>query len=134
MVCLYCHGETAVKNSRLQKRQNRTWRRRQCQACNATLTTIETYDFATALVVKRPDGTSAPFNRDKLFVSILTSLGHRNNAMIEARHLTDTVMTRILKTSQKATVQTTDLIANTQKVLGAFDIAASTHYSAYHRI
>ena len=69
MVCLQCGSETKVVNSRLQKRSNQVWRRRQCSSCQSIFTTQETADYSSIWLVKHSSGKLVPFSRDKLFLS-----------------------------------------------------------------
>ena len=74
MVCIYCGGETKVTNSRLQKRNNQVWRRRQCLECKGVFTTHEAVDLSSALLIDK-SGAPEPFISDLLFsdrISMLT--------------------------------------------------------------
>lgn len=131
MVCIYCQQNTRVTNSRHQKRANTVWRRRHCIACGAIFTTLEHADLASALMVRNGD-QSAPFERDKLFVSIYDSLKHRQKPLEDASALTRTVMGNILQTSPEGFVERDSIVAHAQAVLHNFDTAAATMYGAFH--
>lgn len=131
MVCTYCSGRTEVINSRLQRNSNAVWRRRRCLTCRAVFTTHEQTDLSTALLVQYKDDSLNPFSRDKLFLSILKSCGHRNAPINDAGALTNTVISR-LPTPKKGALESQYLTKITYAVLSRFDEAAATHYRAYH--
>ena len=133
MVCLYCGGNTQVTNSRYQKRLGRVWRRRSCKTCKAMFTTIESTDLALSLRVGKIDTpTTEPFQRDRLFVSLLQALGHRSNALEAAGFITDTVTAKLLKTHPGARVEVTALRNTAYNTLQSFDTVAAITYAAYH--
>ncbi|MFZ1483474.1 MAG: hypothetical protein WAS36_00460 [Candidatus Saccharimonadales bacterium] len=132
MVCIYCGSETAVSNSRLQKRLNNVWRRRTCQQCHATFTTTERPELQQSLLVKTTSGALRPFNRDKLFISIYTSLGHRKDPTSDATAITSTITALTLKTAKNAVIEASQLSATAQQTLSRFDSVAGVHYAAYH--
>lgn len=136
MVCLYCGQETEVTNSRPKAKTPSVWRRRACKVCVAQFTTIELPDYATALVVKGLDGqTLTPFNRDRLFLSIYKSLGHRPDAMTSATALVTTIIGKMLskKLGRSGALQLQDIVKVTYEVLRHFDLMAATSYKAYHQ-
>ena len=130
MVCIYCSGPTHIINSRKQRRSNSTWRRRQCDHCKATFTTIERPDLAKSLVVQVNSRFKA-FSREKLFLSIFRSCGHRTRPIEDATALTDTVVARLLKDG-KAQLSRSEIITVTTLILKRFDKAAAVQYTAYH--
>ncbi len=131
MVCLYCGHETTVTNSRHQKRLNQTWRRRRCVGCSTVFTTLETPDLSASLVVRKID-TTEHFSRDKLFLSLVASLGHRRDSTADAGALSATIITLLLKNHSGALLEAREIAQTTQTVLTRFDKAAATHYTAYH--
>lgn len=135
MVCIYCgSSKLRIINSRSQKRLNQTWRRRHCENCGATFTSLETIDYSRSLVVKTRNGTIEPFIREKLLISILKSCQHRETALLDARGLLDTVLQKITASVAGDRPISLFLIAtSTLETLQWFDKAASTHYEAYHR-
>ena len=66
MQCPYCGGDSRVLDSRASADSIR--RRRECQECERRFTTYEV--FRLELRVTKRDGTSAPFERDKLLAAI----------------------------------------------------------------
>lgn len=132
MVCVYCGHETAVTNSRPQKRLNQVWRRRRCSECRAIVTTIESVDYSAAWMVKRPTGQLQPFSRDKLFVSLYNSLQHRKSATSDATALTATVIRSLALVQARSTLEPAMIRSAASVALHRFDIAAATHYDAFH--
>ncbi|HSX31503.1 MAG TPA: hypothetical protein VLE99_06325 [Candidatus Saccharimonadales bacterium] len=134
MVCIYCGGKTQVTNSRLQKRLNHTWRRRECYQCGAIFTTQETPELGTSLTVRHGNGPMQPFSRDKLFASVLRAVGHREAAVDDASALTATITAKLLGSSHNASVSPIDIIQIALTTLQHFDTAAAVQYQAYHRV
>ncbi len=142
MVCVYCKGQTRVTNSRQQRRTNTTWRRRECQACGGVFTTQELIKLDGAVLVagsltgsagfKNPQTRFEPFSRDRLWLSLRNSLGHRKQPTADATGLTETVIGRLLPHVEQAKLTRQQIIAVTTEVLTRFDKAAATHYQAYH--
>lgn len=132
MVCIYCGSATQVTNSRLQKRVNSVWRRRTCQLCKTTFTTIEQPDLASTLVIKRSQRHIEPFERDKLFISIYESCKHRPQALRDATALMVTAVGQILKANTDSVVGRDELVAIVYGILERFDVTAATVYNAYH--
>ncbi len=134
MVCIYCGNKTQITNSRLQKRVNHTWRRRECTHCHAVFTTEEAADLTTSVVVRRTDGHVQPFNRDKLFVSILKTVGHRKMPLEDAAGLTATVIAHLAHSNTKASLSPQTVANTVHTTLKRFDAAAAVQYTAYHKI
>lgn len=134
MICIYCKGDTRVVNSRLQKRLNQVWRRRQCLNCNAVFSSRERIDFATSLLVRHNGhgGVRGQFTRDTLFISIYQCLNHRKDAISEATALTATVISKLLPKIKHASIERDTLVKTTAEVLKRYDKAAYTLYLAYH--
>ena len=132
MVCVYCSATTNVTNSREQRRLGQTWRRRQCQQCQAVFTTLEAADLASSFRVIIRDRSFVPFSRDHLYVSIYQSLGHRSDALEAATALSSTVISSVLKTAQEGRIERKAIIEAVQAVLTRFDKAAAVQYVAYH--
>jgi transcriptional repressor NrdR len=134
MVCVYCGNPTKVTNSRSAKSTNGVWRRRRCTVCGAVFTTEESVDITSSFRLENKAGNLEPFLRDKLYLSIYKSLGHRQTALQDATALTRTVIGKVIKTQQDQPGKITraELIATTQEILRHFDTIAATHYAAYH--
>jgi transcriptional regulator NrdR family protein len=131
MVCIHCSAETQVINSRHQKKINQVWRRRRCSHGHI-FTTQEQTDYSAVWQVKSATGKLEPFQRDKLFLSLLSSLGHRKTSLTDAGALADTITSRLEIPNNDAVIPVGQIVTNTQVVLNRFDTAASVHYRAFH--
>jgi transcriptional regulator NrdR family protein len=132
MVCIYCGHATNVTNSRLQKRLNQVWRRRQCSNCNNTFTTHEIVEFGTSIMVRRNTHELAPFIRDNLFISVYEACKHRSGALSNANALTQTIIGLLREHIHEGIVEHVTIIAVTTAVLERFDATAGAVYKAYH--
>jgi transcriptional repressor NrdR len=132
MVCIHCHGDTQVTNSRPQKRNNQIWRRRQCLRCKSIFSTHESADFPSIWRVRGVTGSLEPFSRDKLLVSLFVSLQHRKTALKDAGALADTVISKLSDHVTDAVISGQAIAQVAQVALNRFDKAASTHYGAFH--
>lgn len=129
MVCVYCGGQTAVVNSRPQKRNNQVWRRRKCLRCAALITTTEVADYSTNLLVETSSGFK-PFLADKLYTEVLLAVEHRKNCYNEARELTNTIIKQLLSETGRPVFTSKQISAKTLQVLARFDKRAWHRYSA----
>ncbi len=134
MVCVYCDGKTRVTNSRLQKRANSVWRRRECVKCGSVFTSIETIHYGHVWLVNSSQQHLKPFSVQKLQLSIYRSCQHRPNALTDAQGLTDTVIQKMRSSARKGVVDSQAITDIVQVSLNRFDTAASVHYAAHHRI
>jgi len=133
MVCIYCGNATQVTNSRPQKRRTQTWRRRTCTTCGAIFTTLEAADLHSSLAVRHSPRKLEPFKRDRLFVSILKVMGHRENAIDDAEALIATIISNLLRQHQTAVLSPLDIAQQVFTTLEHFDTVASAQYRAYHK-
>ncbi len=76
MQCPYCSGDSSVTETRVTADGLR--RRRVCTACKRRFTTYEKLGAPGLKVIKR-DGTSEPFDGDKLLVALRRVCAHRTN-------------------------------------------------------
>lgn len=138
MICIYCGGKTQVTNSRHQKRLNHNWRRRECYSCQAVFTTIETADYSSSLTVRSADSNKhsplLPFNRDKLFVSVLRAVGHREQPLEDASALTATITAKLVANTTQAVISPADIVKSALETLRLFDEVAAIQYRAYHKL
>ncbi len=137
MVCIYCGQKTKVTNSRSSTKSKQTWRRRECLECQNIFTTREEIDLATVLMVQKAQPSNQtnflePFQRDKLFLSLFTSLSHRKTALTDATALTETIITKLFGLQANCVLDITDIKQATAAVLKRFDRAAATYYMAHH--
>lgn len=134
MVCLYCSNKTQVTNSRLQKRSNEVWRRRQCAACGAIFSSLERAVYDSIFAVQVDASRIIPFSRDTLFLSIYDACRHRPEAISDAAALTDTVLGKLVAMTRgtAGALMRETITTITADTLQRFDSAAHVHYRAYH--
>ena len=134
MLCIYCDSDTKVVNSRLKKRNNQVWRRRQCIICQAVFTTSDSIHYEAAwMVLKADSGAISHFMPDKLTLSLYKSLQHREKALSEAADLCDTIMQKLRPHVENGVVNSRDIVRIAEVSLNRFDSTASVHYAAFHR-
>lgn len=93
MRCPYCgHEDTQVRDSRAAEEGVAIRRRRGCSSCGGRFTTFERVQLRDITVVKN-NGEKEPFDRDKLFRSMLVPLRKRP----VAREKLDTAVTGIVR-------------------------------------
>lgn len=131
MVCIYCGSETKVVNSRLQKRNNQVWRRRQCLRCKSVVTTHEQIELQSALSVeknRRPE----PFMPGLLLNELVSALSHRKDVYMASEELLGAVVRKLLALPEKPLFQPSDISKTTAAILKRFDRRAYLRYLADH--
>ena len=93
MRCPFCSSpDTQVKDSRVSEDGYTIRRRRSCIKCGSRFTTLEHIQNRDFIVIKKND-VRVPFDRDKLFKSVLLALSKRQ---IESEKV-DQLVNRIVK-------------------------------------
>lgn len=131
MVCPYDSSDTFVYNSRPSKKYPEVWRRRECKNCGNVWTTREYIDLSTSHRVLSRHKTLQSFSRDKLLLSVVDALKHRQNALEEAIELTDTIVKNLLN-MREATIPSYTIRSETILVLERFDAIAARVYESLH--
>jgi len=131
MVCIYCGNQTKVTNSRLQKRNNQVWRRRECLVCHAVFTTHEAIELESALSVSL-NGQFSPFMPDLLLKELVLVLKDRKDVYTASREVLGTVVAKLLALPQKPVFEPPDISKTTSEVLKRFDRQAYLRYAADH--
>lgn len=132
MECIYCGNKTKVTNSRPQKKDLQTWRRRQCLACHATTTSVEAYSLEDALRVEKKSGPYQPFSRDKIFMSIYKATDHLPNSTIIASNLTATVLRHLISQAPLNPVISSGTITKiVATVLQRYNAASAVRYMSF---
>jgi transcriptional regulator NrdR family protein len=134
MVCIYCGGPTEVTNSRFNKRTNAVWRRRACKVCGNIVSSYETVDLSKTWRVAQSNGAKGlqEFSRDKLLLSVYKSCAHRASAVQDSSDLSKTIIVQLAAKTHDGLLKTEDIARGIYGVLKRFDIAAATHYKAFH--
>lgn len=137
MKCIYCFNETEVTNSRPRSLNPSVWRRRKCKQCVAQFSTNELPEYHRSIVIKSTSSKLYPFSRDKLFLSLYKSLGHRKDSIDSATELTNTVISKLLRLNtsdkDKGVYTTKELAKASYETLKRFDSFAGNNYKAYHK-
>ncbi len=131
MICIYCGSATKVTNSRLQRRNNHVWRRRQCLACHAVFTTHESVELESSLSVIK-EGRNQPFLPDLLLKELMAALQDRKDVYTASREVLGTITRKLLALPQKPLFQPADISEITAAVLKRFDRQAYLRYLADH--
>ena len=134
MNCVYCKNNTKVTNSRHQKRPNNVWRRRRCDACQSTFTSVETPKLDANLLFNNKKEAPEPFLRDKLLISVYKCLMHRKTAQTDATALTDTIISKATSKCLNASIDRDAIVNIVIETLDKFDKPAAVQYTAYHPI
>ena len=129
--CPYDGSDTRVTNSRPSKKYPEVWRRRRCKVCKNIWTTREYIDLYTSHRVLTRHKKLQAFSRDKLLLSIIEALKHRQDALDEAIELTETIIRNLLKTGE-ASIPAYAITAETILVLKRFDPTAASVYESLH--
>jgi transcriptional repressor NrdR len=132
MVCVHCGSETRVSNSRLQKRSNQVWRRRQCLSCQAVFTSLEGADYSSVWRVQGKAGALEPFSRDRLFMSLYRACEHRKTVLADAGGLADTITSKLAGRSNNSHITAKTIAQTAMVALNRFDKTAGAVYQAFH--
>lgn len=141
MFCINCYNsDTKVTNSRPHKKQPSIWRRRHCQHCGHTFTTLEFPDLAGILqLCDSQTGRLKTYEKGELLLSLATALQSAGGQPSDAYWLTETIEQQALaylrdhKDSIKA-LETDRLRDIAYEVLSAYHGVAGLSYGASHGI
>lgn len=133
MVCVQCGRNTQVINSRLQKRNNKVWRRRKCLNCGTVFSTQEIIQYENTWIVVDSSGNFSPFSVNKLLLSLNNSCRHRPTSLSDAAALSDTIIKKLLQKHLNTPISSRLISQVSQVALNRFDKAASVHYAANHQ-
>lgn len=134
MFCINCfHSSTRVSNSRPHKKSPSVWRRRSCERCGTTFTTLERPSLGDTKKIELPGGSSETFNLGKLLMSIAGSFTHApEKAAYDSIWLAQTVEDTII--AEYTVITPDDIAAVTHQTLKNFDELAAVQYAAKHRL
>jgi transcriptional repressor NrdR len=117
MRCPWCgHGEDKVVDSRPAERGDAIRRRRECLSCGRRFTTYERVELA--LVVVKRDGTSEPWDREKMVSGIRKALVNRPVTEEQFAALVTRIEERLRRKGPEITSQQVGLevLANLQQL------------------
>ena len=132
MICIKCgHNNTAVTNSRQNKKTSTVWRRRQCKDCGHIFTTYE--DVAMDQIQVTSENSSVAFHHTKLLISIANCFEHMPAKRAEnAEALAKTIEAKLIRSGTKTSPQA--ICKAVYDSLKHFDRLASVQYAAKHPI
>lgn len=134
MICINCFCDTtAVTNSRPHKKKSSVWRRRTCNRCGKTFTTVERPSLADNQLIYLADGQTSTFNIGQLILSIAAAFQHNpQQAKEQALWLAQTVEASL--STELGVITPEDIEAVTHQTLKRFDELAAVQYAAQHRL
>ncbi|HIR90969.1 MAG TPA: transcriptional repressor NrdR [Candidatus Limicola stercorigallinarum] len=90
MRCPKCgKDDTRVVDSRLQEASNAIKRRRECRSCGYRFTTFERCEDPIEVI--KSDGSTQPFDRNKLLVGLMRATAKRDIDLIQLNTLIDDI-------------------------------------------
>lgn len=127
MVCVYCKQPTKVTNTRPRRTGWSIWRRRWCQKCQLSFTTLENMSVASAIAIKSPQGHLQPANYSQIFISLYKALGNTQKDIEEAEYLTLNVIDKLFK-QQQAILTTSFVKQQIFETLNSYQTKAGQRY------
>ena len=127
MNCANCKTKLKTSNSRLTHSGQHTWRRKQCPQCKRVITTYERPSLEDILVEKK-DKSVEPFDRDKLYRSLI--LSNTQDSAIAA--LTDTITKFIVDSTTDNKITSSSISKIALDVLQRYDKVPYLRYGSYH--
>lgn len=101
MKCPYCgHSEDRVLDTRVQKEGEVIRRRRECLACRARFTTVESLVVTYPMVIKK-DGRREPFVKEKIFKGLQAAAQKRPISTANLEAIVEKIATWALSNSDK---------------------------------
>ena len=131
MRCPFCSSDdTQVKDSRVSEDGYSIRRRRSCSKCGSRFTTIEHIQMRDLIVIKKND-VRVPFEREKLYKSILLAVSKRD---IDSNRV-DQLVNRIVRRLENGTepeIKTSTIGELVMEELFALDKVAYVRYASVY--
>ena len=132
MRCPFCScPDTQVKDSRVSEDGLSIRRRRSCPKCGSRFTTIEHIQMRDLIVVKKND-VRVPFEREKLYKSILLALRKRQIDQDKVDQLVNRII-RQLETSGDSEIKSSVIGELVMNELLALDKVAYVRYASVYK-
>ena len=132
MRCPFCgQDDTQVKDSRPTEDNTAIRRRRSCPECGARWTTFERVQLRELTVVKS-DGDRAPFDRDKLNISLRIALRKRPVTDERIERIVNSIQRR-LETSGESEIPTKAIGEMVMENLRDLDMVAYVRFASVYR-
>lgn len=131
MRCPKCgHDDTRVIDSRMQDSSNAIKRRRECRSCGYRFTTFERCE--DPIEVLKSDGTTQPFDRNKLLVGLMRATSKRDIDLTQLNALIDDIELE-LRGGARSAVRSHDIGDMVLKRLEKIDKVAYIRFASVYR-
>ena len=131
MRCPKCgHDDTRVIDSRMQDSSNAIKRRRECRSCGYRFTTFERCE--DPIEVLKSDGTTQPFDRNKLLVGLMRATSKRDIDLTQLNALIDDIELE-LRGGARSAVSSHDIGDMVIKRLEKIDKVAYIRFASVYR-
>ena len=131
MRCPKCgHDDTRVIDSRMQDSSNAIKRRRECRSCGYRVTTFERCE--DPIEVLKSDGTTQPFDRNKLLVGLMRATSKRDIDLTQLNALIDDIELE-LRGGARSAVSSHDIGDMVLKRLEKIDKVAYIRFASVYR-
>lgn len=131
MRCPKCgHDDTRVIDSRMQDSSNAIKRRRECRSCGYRFTTFERCE--DPIEVLKSDGTTQPFDRNKLLVGLMRATSKREIDLTQLNALIDDIELE-LRGGARSAVSSHDIGDMVLKRLEKIDKVAYIRFASVYR-
>lgn len=131
MRCPKCgHDDTRVIDSRMQDSSNAIKRRRECRSCGYRFTTFERCE--DPIEVLKSDGTTQPFDRNKLLVGLMRATSKRDIDLTQLNALIDNIELE-LRGGARSAVSSHDIGDMVLKRLEKIDKVAYIRFASVYR-
>ena len=131
MRCPKCGADdTRVIDSRMQETSNAIKRRRECRSCGYRFTTFERCEDPIEVI--KSDGTTQPFDRNKLLVGLMRATSKRDIDLATLNNLIDEIEQE-LRTKPFKSITSHDIGDMVLKRLEALDKVAYIRFASVYR-
>lgn len=132
MKCPFCsYTDTKVKDSRVSEDGYSIRRRRSCPKCGARFTTLEHIQMRDLVVVKK-NGVRVPFEREKLYKSVLLAVGKRDVGVDQIDMLVNRIV-RQLDGAGDPEIKSSDIGELVMDELLSLDKVAYVRYASVYK-
>ncbi len=132
MKCPFCsYTDTKVKDSRVSEDGYSIRRRRSCPKCGARFTTLEHIQMRDLVVVKK-NGVRVPFEREKLYKSVLLAVGKHDVGVDQIDMLVNRIV-RQLDGAGDPEIKSSDIGELVMDELLSLDKVAYVRYASVYK-
>lgn len=131
MRCPKCGADdTRVIDSRMQETSNAIKRRRECRSCGYRFTTFERCEDPIEVI--KSDGSTQPFDRNKLLVGLMRATSKRDIDLATLNHLIDDIE-QDLRSRPFTSITSHDIGDMVLKRLESLDKVAYIRFASVYR-